>query len=248
MRFHSLYLLLGIGMLCAQEDTTLPLQHKRSRWGLLSYQEVAYNHFLGAPDTLRGSVEGLGSIKINLSWLPHLRFGAFYAGIGAGLAIREVRFEDLVVLFRAGERRMGYTADSLPPNVRAKSKFQLGYIRLPVEIGIYRRKFNFAIYGYGEALLWAKHKRKYREGSDLHRFISYGNRNFQTDILQYGVGVRIGYKGIGIFANYNLSPLWSGGRGPANVHPLQAGIYFFQHGKLGKSISVRTSRTTATAF
>lgn len=226
-----------------QEETVPPT--KRVRWGWQSYQEIAYNQFLGVPDTLTGSVEGLGSIKLNLSWIPHLRIGsALYAGVGFGLTIREVRFEEPVSLFRGPNDALGYRLDSLPSGVRAKSKLQLGYFRVPVEIGVLYKKFNFAVYGYGEALIWAKHKQKYREGSDLTRFISYGNRNFRTTTLQYGVGARVGYKGIGLFANYNLSPLWEAGKGPENVRAFQAGLYFFEIIK-SKNKS-RKTRLTAT--
>lgn len=252
MRNLWVWLLLGLAVALAQEEdenkADLSPRRKGVRWDLLSHQEIAYNRLMGAPDTLAGSLEGLGSIKLNLSWIPNLRMGAFYIGAGLGLAIREVRFEEPVILYRTPEKRMGYTIDVLPDNTRAKSKLQLGYIRLPLELGILRRKFNLAVFGYGEALLWAKHKRKYREGNDLARFISYGNRVVQTDILQYGVGARLGYRGIGVFAAYNLSPLWSGDRGPSNVHFLQAGIYFFESGRLGSSSTARKARATATGY
>ncbi|MCX8112680.1 MAG: hypothetical protein N3E49_05725 [Bacteroidia bacterium] len=245
MLYRYVWPLVGIGLILAQEEPSIPA--KRQRWGLVSHQEIAYNQFLGLSDTLRGSVEGLGSIKVNLSWIPHLRLGLMYIGAGAGLAIREVRFEEPVALFRASGRQLGYSIDSLPGSVRAKSKFQLGYLRVPVEIGFLRKKFNFAVFAYGEALLWAKHKRKYRSDEGLSRFVSYGNHNFQTDVLQYGIGARLGFRGIGIFATYNLSPLWRDGRGPTNVRALQAGIYFFEAGKLGRASSTQKARMRSTS-
>ncbi|MCX7606795.1 MAG: outer membrane beta-barrel protein [Bacteroidia bacterium] len=227
-----------------QQPTPSP---RRTRWGWQYYQELGYNQFLGIPDTLRNSVEGLGSIKINLSWLPHLRIGsALYIGAGFGVAIRETRFEEPISLYKTASNTFGYTLDSLPPSVQAKSKFQLGYLRIPLEMGFLYKKFNFAVFGFGEALLWAKHKRKYREGSDLTRAVVYGNHNFRTNPLQYGVGARVGYKGIGLFATYNLSSLWEGQNGPANVRALQAGIYFFE-GTRAKA-RVKKTRLTATSL
>ncbi|RMF52212.1 MAG: hypothetical protein D6750_02535, partial [Bacteroidetes bacterium] len=183
-----------------QEEPPLPAPYKESRpLGIRHqfYNEVAYNHWLNVPDTLRGSVEGLGSIKLNFSWLPNLRLGPLYVGTGLGLTIRETRFEEPVVLYRTGEA-LSYTIDSLPASVRAKSKLQLGYLRIPLELGLLHKRFQLAIFGYGEYLLWAKHKRKYREGDDLARSVSYGNRTFRTTPFQYGVGARLGYRGIGI--------------------------------------------------
>lgn len=214
----------------AQEEEALPpLRHsKKAKWGIQSYQEIAYNHLLGAPEALRGSLEGLGSIKLNLSWLPYLRVSRLYMGIGLGTAIREVRFEEQVVLGRTEEGRLTYDIEELPSAVRAKSKLQLGYLRIPAEIGILWKSFNLAGFGFAEALLWAKHKRKFREGQVLTRIVSYGNRNFLTEPIQYGIGARIGYRGIGLFGTYNLSFLWKAPRGPSKVQLLQAGIYFFE--------------------
>ncbi|MCS6894852.1 MAG: hypothetical protein NZZ60_01730 [Bacteroidia bacterium] len=252
MRTLCLGMLVSILILNAQETEEQPEiapAPKPNRWRVLSHQEIAYNHFMGAPDTLRGSVEGLGSIKLNISWLPALRMGSFYIGMGGGIAIREVRFEKPVTLFRLSNEQVGYIVDSLPDDVRAKSKFQLGYLRIPLEIGILKRRFNFAIFGYGEALLWVKHKRKYREDNDQARFVSYGNRLYHTDGLQYGVGARLGYRGIGLFATYNLSPLWSRNRGPSDVHMLQAGIYFFQSASIKSDKSSKNkSKTSYTSY
>lgn len=243
-----------MGLALAQEETEaeqdILTPTKRIRWGNISHQEIAYNHLLGAPDTLRGSVEGLGSIKLNLSWLPHLRIGSVYLGAGLGVAIREVRFEEPVILSRTDEKRLHYEVYELPAGVSGKSKLQLGYLRVPLELGLLRRKFNFAVFGYGDLLLWAKHKRKYREQGNLTRLIFYGNRNILTEILQYGLGARIGYRGIGVFASYNLSPLWQPERGPANVHALQGGIYFFESGLFDEKPkpSRRKVRVTTTGY
>ncbi|MCS7297479.1 MAG: hypothetical protein RMK19_05315 [Bacteroidia bacterium] len=248
---HTLRVVGGLIVLAFAQETSSPSDYenpsqKKARGGIQFYQEVAYNSLLGSPETLQSSVEGLGSIKINLSLLPRLRFGAFYFGAGGGIAIREVRFEEPLILFSTPEKRFNYFVDSMPENVRTKSKFQLGYLRIPIEIGILRRNFNFAVFAYGEALIWSKHKRKYREGNDLSRFIVYGNRNFQTEIVQYGIGGRIGYRGIGIFGAYNLSPLWRSEKGPKNVRALQAGIYIFQTLHTGSSSPTRKASLVLT--
>ncbi len=220
---------------------------KRNFFDWTEYGEIAYNRFLGAPDTLRGSLEGLGSIKLNANFFPRLRIGsALYVGLGlVGAAIREVRFEEPVRLFRTEGGSLGYQIDSLPSAVRAKSKLQLGYYRFPIELGVLYKKFHLAVFGYGEVLLWAKHKRKYREGSSLSRSVEYGNRTFRTDPLQYGVGARIGYRGVGVFAAYSLSPLWRSGQGPENVQPLQVGLYFFDASSGTASSARRKARSTA---
>ncbi|MCS7188597.1 MAG: hypothetical protein RMJ66_01005 [Bacteroidia bacterium] len=219
--------------------------HKPSPWRWELYSEIGYNQFLGIPETLRNSLEGLGSVKVNLYLMPMLHIGqAFYIGTGIGLTIRETRFEEPVALFPQADKRLGYRIDSLSSNIRAKSKLQLGYLRIPLEIGLLYRKFNLALYGYGELLTWAKHKRKYRQGSELSRTVEYGNRLFLTEPLQYGVGVRLGYRGLGLFASYNLSFLWEESKGPRQVRPFQAGLYFFDALRLGGK-RLHKGRTTA---
>jgi len=203
---------------------------RKVRWKSNFYSELGYNRFLGLPADLATTIEGLGSIKFNLQGMEMLRIGkAFYIASGAGVAIRELRFEKNVILYKDTTDFLTYTFDTLPSvqGYSTKSKFQLSYLRVPLEIGILYKGFQLAAYGYGELLLWIFQKRKYTDGDEKNKFVLARNKNFGTEPLQYGIGGRIGYRGIGVFANYNLSPLWHGSKGPDNVRPFQFGIYFF---------------------
>ncbi len=193
------------------------------------YMEIGYNRFLGLPADLATTTQGAGSIKLNFQGLQMLRIGKFYLGGGVGLTIREVRFEKNAVLYRDTTGFLTYTLDTLTTlqGYSAKSKFQLGYLRLPLEVGILHKGFQMAVYGYGELLAWARQKRKYATSDESVKQIQSGNKNFGTDAFQYGLGARIGYRGLGVFANYNLSPLWRSTKGPDNVRPFQVGLYFF---------------------
>ncbi len=214
----------------AEEAPSSPAPRRKVRWKSNFYLELGYNQFLGLPADLATTIQGLGSIKFNLQGLEMLRIGkAFYIASGTGIAIREVRFEKNAILYRDTTGFLTYTFDTLPAaqGYSTKSKFQLAYLRVPLEIGILYRGFQLAAYGYGDLLLWVFQKRKYTDKDERNKFVLARNKNFGTEPLQYGIGGRIGYRGIGIFANYNLSPLWQGSKGPDNVRPFQVGIYFF---------------------
>jgi hypothetical protein len=209
---------------------TLPSPTRKIRWKSNTYWEVGYNRFLGMPADLATTIRGLGSVKLNFQPMEMLRIGKlFYVGSGLGLVIREVRFEKNAILYRDTTGFLTYTFDTLvtTQGYSAKSKFQLGYLRLPLELGILYKGFHLAAYGYGELLIWARQKRKYSTSGEFIKQIQSGNKNFGTEAFQYGLGARLGYRGIGVFANYNLSSLWNSSKGPDNVHPLQAGIYFY---------------------
>jgi len=209
---------------------TPPSPTRKIRWKRNFYLEAAYNRFLGMPADLATTTRSLGSIKFNFQSMRMLRIGKlFYVGSGLGLVIREVRFEKNAILYRDTTDFLTYTIDTLvtTQGYSAKSKFQLGYLRLPLEVGILYKSFHLAAYGYGELLVWARQKRKYSTSGEFIKQIQSGNKNFGTEAFQYGVGARLGYRGIGVFANYNLSSLWNSSKGPDNVHPLQAGIYFY---------------------
>jgi len=214
----------------AEEAPPPPHWRRTVRWKSNFYLELGYNQFLGLPADLATTIQGLGSIKLNLQGMEMLRIGkAFYIASGSGIAIREVRFEKNAILYRDTTGFLTYTFDTLPAaqGYSTKSKFQLAYLRVPLETGILYKGFQLAAYGYGDLLLWVFQKRKYTDKDEKTKFVLARNKNYGTEPLQYGIGGRVGYRGIGVFANYNLSPLWRSTKGPDNVRPFQVGIYFF---------------------
>ncbi len=213
----------------APEDTQPPVPKRKVRLRSNFYLEAHYNNFLGMPADLATTTQGLGSIKLNFQSMEMLRIGNFYIGSGPGLVIREVRFEKDAILYRDTTGFLTYAFDTLTTaqGYSAKSKFQLGYLRLPLEIGILHKGFQLAVYGYSEFLVWARQKRKYSTIDESIKQIQSGNKKFGTEALQYGLGARIGYRGLGVFASYNLSPLWRSTKGPDNVRPFQVGLYIF---------------------
>jgi hypothetical protein len=225
-----------------------PTPLRRIRWKISFYQaylEVGYNHFMGLPADLATSVQGLGSVKFNFQFMKVVRIGNSYygngreivprwayleVGVGPGIVTREVRFEKNAVLYRDTTGFLTYTFDTLITiqGYSAKSKFQLGYLRIPLELGTLYKGFDLAVFGYVDILAWVRQKRKYSTNDESIKQIRAGNKNFGTQRLQYGVGGRVGIDWIGAFFNFNLSPLWRSTKGPDNVRPIQVGIYIYR--------------------
>ena len=224
-----------------------PTPRRRIRWKISFYQaylEVGYNRFMGLPADLATSVRGLGSVKFNFQFMKVLRIGSyvgdgpgivprgvyFDVGVGPGIVTREVRFEKNAVLYRDTTGFLTYMFDTLVTiqGYSAKSKFQLGYLRIPLELGTRYKGFDLAVFGYVDILAWARQKRKYSTNDESIKQIRAGNKNFGTQRLQYGVGGRVGYDWIGAFFNFNLSPLWRSTKGPDNVRAIQVGIYIYR--------------------
>ncbi len=139
---------------------------------------------MGLPADLATSVQGLGSVKLNFQSMEMLRIGKFYVGAGRESSF-EVRFEKNAVLYRDTTGFLTYTFDTLVTiqGYSAKSKFQLGYLRIPLELGILHKGFQLAVFGYGDLLAWVRQKRKYSTNDESIKQIQAGNKNFGTESL-----------------------------------------------------------------
>lgn len=171
--------------------------------------EIGYNFFEGDDaDNFTTTAEGLGSIKINLLTVYRYYAGPVYISPGWGLAISEFRFEDnLIFRHDADADALNVFEDPNPANDYGKSKLQLGYIRVPLELGLQARKFNLAFGGYADLLLWSKHKRKFRndETQDFAKIILGGSDDLQLETFQFGVFGRVALGSVGLYVNYNLT-------------------------------------------
>jgi hypothetical protein len=202
--------------------------------------DLNYNMLMGEDaDSLQTTIKGLGSVKFNMGFQYRLYFGetGMYFSPGLMLALNEFRFKDNISLYNQAQIKGQNLSDSLriltdnaDNHQYGKSKLQLMYARLPLELGFATQKLNFAAGGFVDVLLNAKHKRKYRDtdANDTRvREVLRGNENFLTNIIQYGVTARVEYNGIGLFAHYNLSELFQSGKGP-KVNMFQVGLSFTQ--------------------
>jgi len=197
---------------------------------LVTHFELGYNMFRGdTTGKFESTIKGLGSVKFNLTYQYRIYAGGFYFAPGLGLAISEWRFDQNLIL-GSQNQRLTYTVDADTNNRYGKSKFQLWYLRVPVEIGFTVKRFNIAVGGYADLLLFSKAKRKYEvpvtDGNFSNvRNVLYGNENFHTNLLQYGVSARVEYSGIGVYCNFGLSDLFDTAKGP-KLQTWQIGLSF----------------------
>ena len=105
-----------------------------------------------------------------------------------------------------------------------KNQLTATYIQAPLMLsfqthaGKRRKNFKLSAGGYGGFLIGSKTKQKNEEGEKVKL-----KDDFNLNKIRYGVTGRIGYGGVELYANYNLSTLFQEDRGPA-ITPLSVGI------------------------
>ncbi len=108
-----------------------------------------------------------------------------------------------------------------------KNKLHTSYLTIPLLFEIqsgndkYRRRFylNFGI--VGSVKIGSKTKQVYEKNNNKYKSKVRGDFNLNT--FRYAATARMGYKGLQLFANYNLVPLFKNNKGP-EVYPLTVGL------------------------
>ncbi len=106
------------------------------------------------------------------------------------------------------------------------------YERGGVKIKNYRKEgIRFGVGGYVGYRVGSSTKFVYRENGKKQK--DKGSGNLYVENLRYGVRAQFGWKGVDFFANYDLNPVFSSGRGPidengdnANLQNLSFGFIF----------------------
>ncbi len=85
-----------------------------------------------------------------------------------------------------------------------------------IRIKKYSRKgFRFGVGGYAGYRIGSHTKFKYREDGDREK--DKESDNFFLENFRYGIRAQIGWKGVELFANYDLNDVFSSNRGPINA-------------------------------
>jgi len=221
----------GFTLVFAQDTTVV----KRKKY--VARTEVGYNFFVGnGADSLKNNAEELGSTKFNYVYQKRYYWGEspVYVAPGLGIGIFEWRFTDPLILQQdVAKRRLLVISDPDTLHEYGKSKLQVTQLMLPIEFGLQAGHFNFAVGAHAGLLLFAKHKRKYRQDGVDIRTKEDSSRELQLNPLHYGVQARIAWKGIGVYGLYQLSNLFND-RGP-EVNAVQIGITFSRPTYSGQS-------------
>ena len=78
-----------------------------------------------------------------------------------------------------------------------------------------RKGFRFGVGGYVGYRIGSHTKFKFREGGDREK--DKERDNFFLENFRYGIRAQIGWKGVELFANYDLNEVFTANRGPINA-------------------------------
>lgn len=147
-----------------------------------------------------------------------------YVGLvsGMGLSFNNYRFENPYTLAR-GPMMTG--AVHLDYEDLSKTKLAVSYLKVPVliefQIPVNQNEGRLFINGgiIGGVKIGSHTKVKHGDVKDKDR------SGFNMNSFKYEATARIGYKGVALFANYSLTPLFQSGKGP-ELTPFTVGISF----------------------
>ncbi|MEA2043363.1 MAG: outer membrane beta-barrel protein [Bacteroidota bacterium] len=119
------------------------------------------------------------------------------------------------------------TAMQVDPAVREydRNNLNMAYLTIPViaelQIPMGKEKLYLGAGLIGGVRMWSKLKQKYE--IDGNKFKDKTRDDFQLSPFRYGATLRAGYGKIGLFANYDASPLFKENTGP-ELYPFSVGL------------------------
>lgn len=209
-------------------------KHKKDRSGKFNGHweglELGFNGFANPDYKLYDGNEFMTlnqgkSIETNINFYE-LNIGLHknYVGLvsGMGFSFNNYRFENPYTLVKGTQITESL---SLNPDGLAKSKLAVSYLNVPILL-----EFQIPVnQNEGRLFVNAGLVGGVKIGS--HTKVKYGNTKdkdrsgFNLNQFKYAAMARIGYKDIGLFATYSLTPLFQAGKGP-ELTPFTIGISF----------------------
>ena len=123
----------------------------------------------------------------------------------------------------------GETVEYVPPyagNI-TKSKFNMTYMNAPLllefQIPAPKKRIYISVGVVGGLKLWSNTKMKYTVSGEKSKEKAKGDYNLSP--LRWGVTARAGYRAIGFYATYYMTPLFKPGLGP-ELYPFNIGLAF----------------------
>lgn len=152
----------------------------------------------------------------------------FYLSTGIGLEFNNYRFENKKVVLDPESSPLAYNIDTTR-NI-TKNKLAVAYLNIPLLLtvaGNNKKGKNTFHVSIGAMVGW-----KYRTHQKFVYTDADGDRkkdkefdSFNTNPFRFTAMARVGYKNIGLFANYSLNPLFQKNKGP-ELYPLTLGLSF----------------------
>ncbi len=216
----------------------------------LSYFQVGGYMLQNLPnDSLQTTFKGMGSLGV--SWGKEYNYyigkSKIFAGFGYEFNLANYRFDNNVEFGRDLNDKIYFTHNTDTMIDYVKSKLYVGALQIPVQIGIYTKKFLFEVGGFGGIVVNSVKKEKFEilptTLDKTQRFVvSSASRakNTAVNIFQYGAFVRTGYKSFGAYVKYYLSGFFDTNKLYSSsyntVIPLEFGISFFFVKKKNKKV------------
>jgi hypothetical protein len=142
---------------------------------------------------------------------------------GLGFTFNNYRFNKDVILM--SDSAVLYGVESTID--LEKKKLVVTYLTVPlifeyqISTGKKDRRIYISAGGIGGLKIGSHTKYVYRSGDQLHK--DKVNEDFHLSPFTYGATFRIGYRGVNLFANYNLATLFESKEGP-ELYPLTIGL------------------------
>jgi len=108
-----------------------------------------------------------------------------------------------------------------------KSKFNMTYLTAPLllefQIPAPRKRIYISVGVIGGLKLWSNTKMKYTVSGEKSKEKAKGDYNLSP--LRWGLTTRVGYRALGFYATYYMTPLFKPGLGP-ELYPFNIGLAF----------------------
>ena len=158
-----------------------------------------------------------------------MALGTQYVGLVSGLGFEFINYNFNGQNSIMKDPITGEIVEYVPPYAGfiTKSKMNIAYLTIPLLLEFHipagSGKIHLSTGVIGGLKLWSNAKIKYTEAGDRSK--EKNRSDFNLSPLRWGVTARVGYKWIGIFANYYMTPLFKPTMGP-ELYPFAVGLAF----------------------
>lgn len=149
----------------------------------------------------------------------------FYMSTGFGLEFNNFRFDDTSVKLDPNSKPLAISHDTT--REYTKNKLALAYINVPLLFTVAtnnkkgKNAFHLSVGAMAGFKYRSHQKLVYYEDGDKKKDKEFDN--FNTNPFRFTAMARMGYKNIGVYANYALNPVFLKDQGP-ELYPLTMGV------------------------
>ncbi len=207
--------------------------HKKFKPHWAGFQ-MGLNNFVNSDFSMsRSGEDAFMDLNTSRSWNYNINFLEYGLGLGTdklglvtglGLELSNYNFDQGNTIEKNPNGEI--TGVFLPSTVSIiKSKLQTTYLTAPLllegQIPAGKKRIHISGGVIGGLKLGSNTKVVYRENGNKQK--DKTRDDFNISPLRYGVAFRIGYRGLNVYANYYLTPLFETGKGP-ELYPFAIGL------------------------